>query len=101
MHFPGVVVNHDTDENTDAIRRNKEYDALKTSKIGSDSFTARGTQTLNPTQKVKNEQFIGYTQETKEITASTWDIDDASKMVKLSDAKQQEINYLKSIDDIM
>jgi hypothetical protein len=49
---------------------------------------ARGTQTLNPTQKFKPVQFIGYTQESKEITASTWDIDDASKMVKLSDAKQ-------------
>ena len=55
MHFPGVVVNHDTDENTETIRCNKEYEALRQSKIGSDSFTARGTQTLNPTQKPKNE----------------------------------------------
>jgi len=43
---------------------------------------------LNPTLKPKNEQFIGFTQESKEITASTWDIDDASKMLKLSEAKQ-------------
>jgi len=49
MHFPGLVVNHDTDENTDTIAKNKEYEALRQNKIGSDSYTARGTQTLNPT----------------------------------------------------
>ena len=43
MHFPGVVVNHDTDENTAVIGFNKEYEALRQSKIGSDSFTARGS----------------------------------------------------------
>jgi len=53
MHFPGVVVNHDTEENTQTIALNKEYEALRQNKIGSDSYMARGTQTLNPTQKVK------------------------------------------------
>lgn len=83
------------------MAKNKTYEALKQSKIGSDSFTVRGTQTLNLSQKSKNEVFYGFTQENKEATASNWDIDDASKGVKMSEAKQQELNYLKSVDDIM
>jgi hypothetical protein len=31
--------------------------------------------------------FYGFTQENKEATASNWDIDDASKGVKISEAK--------------
>ena len=35
------------------------------------------------------------------MTASLYDIHDASKLLKMSESKQQEMNYLKSIDDIM
>ena len=61
----------------------------------------RGSQTLNLAQKSKNEAYLGFQQENKEVTASNWDITDASKQEKISESKQQEINYLKSIDDIM
>lgn len=61
----------------------------------------RGSQTLNLTQKTKSICFIGFSQESKEVTASNWDIDDASKQQKITDSKMQEINYLKSIDEIM
>jgi hypothetical protein len=51
LHIPGVVVNHDTPEHTQAVEDNKVYDTLKQNKIGSDSYTMRGSQTLNLTQK--------------------------------------------------
>jgi len=35
------------------------------------------------------------------VTASNWDIDDAAKIEKITDSQQQEIEYLKSIEDIM
>jgi hypothetical protein len=39
----------------------------------------RGSQTLNLAQKSKNEAYLGFQQENKEVTASNWDITDASK----------------------
>ena len=68
---------------------------------GSDSYMQRGSQTLNLTQKSKALNFQGFTQETKDVTASKADIDDASKEEKITNAKRQELAYLKSIDDIM
>ena len=61
LHIPGICVNHDTDEATAVMNQNNAYQALKQSKIGSDSFTVRGTQTLNLAQKSKNEVFYGFT----------------------------------------
>ena len=29
MFFPGIVINHDTDENTACIEANKEYEVLR------------------------------------------------------------------------
>jgi hypothetical protein len=43
LHIPGVVVNHDTEEHTKAVEENKIYDTLKQNKIGSDSYTLRGS----------------------------------------------------------
>lgn len=87
LHIPGVVVNLDTEEHTKCVEDNKIYDTLKQNKIGSDSYTMRGSQTLNLTQKTKNEEFKGFVQEHKDCTASNWDIDDASKIQKMSEAK--------------
>ena len=49
LHIPGVVVNHETDEHTQAVADNKTYATLKENKIGSDSYTVRGSQSLNLT----------------------------------------------------
>lgn len=57
LHIPGVVVNHDTDEHVQAVAENKVYATLKENKIGSDSYTLRGSQTLNLTQKYKDSNF--------------------------------------------
>lgn len=81
--------------------KNKLYKELIQNKIGSDSYMVRGAQTLNLAQKMKSIHFVGFTQENKEVTASNWDIDDASKQEKKTEAEIQEIDYLKSIDDIM
>ena len=49
MVIPGTAVNHDTEEHVQATADNKTYEQLKQNKIGSDSYTVRGTQTLNLT----------------------------------------------------
>jgi len=101
MIIYSTIVNQDTEEDTAQEKFNKEYEELRQNKIGSDSYMNRGSQTLNLAQKSKNVNFIGFTQESKDVTASNWDIDDAAKVEKISESKQQEIEYLKSIEDIM
>jgi hypothetical protein len=95
------MVIQETDEDVENQEKNKLYKELIQNKIGSDSYMVRGAQTLNLAQKTKNIHYIGFTQENKEVTASNWDIDDASKQEKKTEAEIQEIDYLKSIDDIM
>jgi hypothetical protein len=43
MFIPGTVVNTETSEVELVTAENKNYEALKQSKIGSDSYTVRGT----------------------------------------------------------
>lgn len=56
---------------------------------------------MNLTQKHKGQNYQGFVKESKEVTASRADIDDASKEEKITNAKKQENEYLKSIDSIM
>lgn len=49
LFIPGVVVAHDTEEHGIVTNENKKYEELKANKIGSDSYTERGSQTLNLT----------------------------------------------------
>ena len=56
---------------------------------------------MNLTQKAKGQNYQGFTKESKDVTASRADIDDASKEEKITNAKKQENAYLKSIEDIM
>ena len=101
LFIPSSLVPNDTPEHTQIANENKLYDALKANKIGSDSYTERGSQTLNLTQKLKEIHYKGFTQESKELQATNWDIDDASKQQRISDAKKQQLEYITSIDDIM
>lgn len=61
----------------------------------------RGSQTLNLNTKSKGNKALGFTHESKEVTASNWDIDDASKQKKITESEQQILEYEKSIKDIM
>ena len=49
LFIPGVVVAMDTEEHVQVTNENKKYEELKQNKIGSDSYTERGSQTLNLT----------------------------------------------------
>jgi hypothetical protein len=68
---------------------NKKYEELKANKVGSDSYMQRGSQTLNLTLKSKEIARPKFEQETKELSATNWDIDDASKQKLVSEAKKQ------------
>lgn len=43
LHIPGVIVNADTEEHVKCVEDNKTYEVLKQNKIGSDSYTVRGS----------------------------------------------------------
>ena len=87
LMIPGAVVNSDTDEERQAKENNSIYGQLKQNKIGSDLYNIRGSQTLNSGQKHKNWNYSGFTQESKEVVATKWSIDDASRQMKLSESK--------------
>jgi hypothetical protein len=53
LHIPGTYVKNESEQHTITAERNKAYDELKKSKIGSDLYTMRGSQTLNATRKNK------------------------------------------------
>lgn len=65
LHIPAVLVQHDTDEHTAAVNDNKKYQDLIANKIGSDSYTDRGAQTLNLVTKSKECLYQGFLQEHK------------------------------------
>ncbi len=79
----------------------KKYDELKANKVGSDSYMQRGSQTLNLTLKSKEILRPKFEQEPKDIQASNWDIDDASKQKLVSEAKKQQLQYGQMVDDLI
>lgn len=60
FYIPGVAVATDTEEHVQVTNENKKYEELKQNKIGSDSYTERGAQTLNLTQKSKEIHYKGF-----------------------------------------
>ena len=60
LFIPSCWAINETDEQTIVINQNKKYDELKANKIGSDSYTERGSQTFNLTQKAKEVHFKGF-----------------------------------------
>ena len=93
LFIPSSYVQNDTEEFTVAAGESKKYDELKANKVGSDSYMQRGSQTLNLTLKSKEIAKPKFEQESKDLQATNWDIDDASKQKLVSDAKKQQIQY--------
>lgn len=79
----------------------KKYKKLCEIKVSSDAFIEHGTQTFNLTQKTREIDFQGFTQEDKKNQATNWDIDDARHMERITDAKRQENEYLALVDEIL
>lgn len=53
LFIPSSLVQNDAEEYTVIAAENKKYDELRQNKVGSDSYTQRGSQTLNLTLKTK------------------------------------------------
>lgn len=60
LFIPSTWVMNDTDEHTIVTAENKKYQDLINNKIGSDSYTERGSQTLNLTHKPKEIHYKGF-----------------------------------------
>lgn len=43
LFIPGILVSHESEEHNIVTNENKKYEELKTNKIGSDSYTERGS----------------------------------------------------------
>jgi hypothetical protein len=56
---------------------------------------------MNPTQKTREIDFQGFTQESKILQATNWDIDDASRQEKISESKRMETEYQNTINEIL
>ena len=79
LFIPSQLVQNDYEEFTVIAAENKKYEELKANKVGSDSYMQRGAQTMNLTLKSKEIAKPKFEQESKDLQASNWDIDDASK----------------------
>jgi len=88
LFIPSSQIQNDTEEFAQVAAESKKYDELKANKVGSDSYMQRGSQTLNLTLKSKEILRPKFEQEPKDIQASNWDIDDASKQKLVSEAKK-------------
>lgn len=101
LFIPSSQVQQDTEEFNVVAAESKKYDELKSNKVGSDSYMQRGSQTLNLTLKSKEIAKPKFEQESKDLQATNWDIDDASKQKLVSDAKKQQIQYGQMVDDLI
>ncbi len=91
LFIPSQLVQNDSEEFTVIAAENKKYEELKANKVGSDSYMQRSAQTLNLTLKSKEIAKPKFEQESKDLQATNWDIDDASKQKLISEAKKQQI----------
>ena len=80
---------------------NKKYEELKANKVGSDSYMQRGSQTMNLTLKSKEIAKPKFEQESKDLQATNWDIDDASKQKLISEAKKQQLQYGQMVEELI
>ena len=83
LFIPSSLVQNDAEEYTVIASENKKYEELKSNKVGSDSYMQRGSQTLNLTLKSKEIPKTKFEQESKALQATNWDIDYASKELRV------------------
>lgn len=65
FYIPGIVVAGETEEFTLTEKANRGYKQLCEKKVSSDAFIEHGTQTFNLTQKTREIDYQGFTQESK------------------------------------
>ena len=100
LHIPSKKLPNEPAEEYEAVRAaNKAYEGLLQSKIGSDNYNQRGTQTANLTMKTREIAQRGFTQENKDMQASYWDIYDSSKQTLISEDERLETEYYKYVDE--
>ena len=64
-------------------------------------YTERGSQTLNLTQKTRENQFKGFTLVPKEVQITKFDIDDAFRIHQLGERAMMKMEYRKTIEDVV
>ena len=102
LHIPSKKVPAEPAEEYQNVKAaNDVYDNLLKSKIGSDNYNQRGTQTANLTMKTREIAQRGFTQENKDLQASFWDIYDSSKQTLVSEDQILESEYNEYIQKEM
>ena len=67
LHIPSVKIEHNSAGFTEVETANKKYVELLASKIGSDNYNQRGSQTYNLSQKTREIAQKGFAQENKDM----------------------------------
>jgi len=101
FHVPGIIVASEGDEASNTTKQTKQYTELCNKKISSDAFIEHGTQTINLTQKTREIEFEGITQESKSFQATKWEIDDARHAESITSSKKEEMLYLNMVEEIL
>jgi len=101
LYIPSKVVAGDGDEAIAVKEQTEKYKELIENKVGSDSYTTRGSQTMNLTQKNRESCHIGFVNSDKQEQASYWDIVDASNQKEMSDAEKMKIAFDHEIQKCM
>lgn len=102
LHIPSKKVPAEPAEEYQNVKQaNDVYENLLKSKIGSDNYNQRGTQTANLTMKTREIAQRGFTQENKDLQASFWDIYDSSKQTLVSEDQVLESEYNEYIQKEM
>ena len=101
---PGITGVHETPEYTEIHEENTKYETLLVNKKGSDSYEARGAQTMNSTMKAREVNCTDihtFVEHPVWVQANPYDIMDASKLESISAAQRMTKEFYNSIHQTM
>ena len=98
--MPGITGVHETEAYTEIAAENTKYETLLVNKKGSDSYEARGAQTMNQTMKsreVNCTDLHTFVEHPVWVQVTNYDIDDAGKLESVSAAQRMTQDFYSSI----
>ena len=97
--IPGTIC---TDTTDDSMKQTEDYKKLLSFKVGADSYSNRGVQTLNLTQKAKDiaPERIFMLKDMK-VQVNNYEIEEENRKIREEEGARMIRIYEKSIEDIM
>ena len=92
LDIQDLCVSNDSPQHEEISKANRTYKALKSTKVGNDLYVARGMQTFNHAQKVKDVQVAAVTVKESSAAATDWEIYDAYEELRESLKEEGEMD---------